>query len=87
MPESVDSSTIAPHKARILAISGALILLHAAMLLIFWPPRWPVSYKWLLLPDGMGAYFLLGLGLQHLKDNRKSRDPGNEVPGEGTKVS
>ena len=59
---------VAPYKARILAILGAVILLHAA----FWPHRWPASYRWLLLPDSMGAYFLLGLGLQRLKNTSKS---------------
>jgi hypothetical protein len=61
---------IAPHKARLLVIAGAVILLHAAILLIFWPHRWPVSYKWVLLPDGLGAYFLTAFGLQQLKSKR-----------------
>jgi hypothetical protein len=61
---------IAPHKARILVIAGAVILLHAALLLIFWPHRWPVSYKWLLLPDGISAYFLTAFGLQQLKTRK-----------------
>ena len=63
---------IAPHKARILVIVGAVILLHAAILLVFWPHRWRASYKWLLLPDSVSAYFVLALGVQHLKINRKS---------------
>ena len=58
---------IEPHKARILAIAGAVILLHAGLLFLFWPARWPTSYKWLLLPDGASAYFLLAFGLQHSK--------------------
>jgi hypothetical protein len=64
---------IPPHKARILVVIGAVILLHAAFLLAFWPHRWPTSYKWLLLPDSIGAYFVLALGLQHLKGNSKSK--------------
>ncbi|PYX33692.1 MAG: hypothetical protein DMG81_20950 [Acidobacteria bacterium] len=63
---------VAPYKARILAILGAVILSHVAFLLAFWPHRWPASYRWLLLPDSMGAYFLLGLGLQRLKNTSKS---------------
>ena len=55
---------IAPHKARILVIAGAVILFHAVLLFLFWPIRWPTSYKWLLLPDSVGAYFLLAFGLQ-----------------------
>jgi hypothetical protein len=67
---------IAPHKARIVVIAGAAILLHAVLLLFFWPHRWPTSYKWLLLPDAIGAYFVLGLGLQHLKRKPKiEREP------------
>ena len=65
-------AVVAPYKARILAILGAVILLHAAFLLAFWPHRWPASYRWLLLPDSMGAYFLLGLGLQRLKNTSQS---------------
>lgn len=68
---------IAPHKARILAIVGAVILVHAALLLIFWPHRWPVSYKWLLLPDSASAYFLLAFGLQQMKKS-KSENDGHE---------
>ena len=67
---------VAPYKARILAILGAVILLHAAFLLAFWPHRWPASYRWLLLPDSMGAYFLLALGLAHLKSRSKSELDG-----------
>jgi hypothetical protein len=63
---------VAPYKARMLAILGAVILLHAAFLFAFWPHRWPASYRWLLLPDSMGAYFLLGLGLQQLKNSSPS---------------
>jgi hypothetical protein len=63
---------IEPHKARILVIVGAVILLHAAFLLVFWPHRWRASYKWLLLPDSVIAYFVLALGVQHLKVNRKT---------------
>lgn len=62
---------IPPHKARILVVIGAAILLHAAFLLAFWPHLWPVSYKWLILPDGIGAYFVLALGLQNLKSKGK----------------
>ena len=58
---------IPPHKARILVIIGAVILVHAALLLIFWPHRWPTNYKWLLLPDGIGAYCILAMGISHLK--------------------
>ena len=58
---------IPPHKARILVVVGAVILVHAALLLIFWPHRWPSSYKWLLLPDGIGAYCILALGISHWK--------------------
>jgi hypothetical protein len=69
---------VAPYKARTLAIAGAVILLHAAFLLAFWPHGWPVGYKWLLLPDSIGAYFLLALGLQHLKNRTKSEHGGHE---------
>ena len=58
---------IPPHKARILVIAGAAFLIHAALLLIFWPHRWPTSYKWLLLPDGIGAYCILAMGISSLK--------------------
>jgi len=44
-----------------------VILVHAALLLIFWPHRWPTNYKWLLLPDGIGAYCILAMGISHLK--------------------
>jgi hypothetical protein len=76
------------HKARILVVIGAVILLHAAFLLAFWPHRWPTSYKWLILPDGVGAYFVLALGLQHLNSNTKSKSEheGHEVLTKGTKV-
>jgi hypothetical protein len=57
---------ITPRKARILAIVGAVVLLHAALLPFLWPHHWSKSYKWLLLPDSVSAYFLLALGLQHL---------------------
>ena len=67
---------VAPYKARILAILGAVILFDAAFLLAFWPHRWPASYRWLLLPDSMGAYFLLALGLVHLKSRSKSELDG-----------
>jgi hypothetical protein len=67
---------IAPHKARILVIIGAAILLHAAFLLLFWPHRWSGRYKWLLLPDSVGAYFVLALGIQNLKT--KSQHEGRE---------
>jgi hypothetical protein len=75
---------IPPHKARILAIAGAVFLVHAALLLVFWPHRWPTSYKWLLLPDGLGAYALLALGLQHLNKSKprsetKGLKPKDEV--------
>ena len=70
---------IAPHKARMLVFVGAVILLHAAFLLFFWPHRWRASYKWLLLPDTVGAYFVLALGLQHLKLNSKSERERYEV--------
>lgn len=63
---------IESHKARMLVIVGAVILLHAAFLLIFWPHRWRASYKWLLLPDSVGAYFVLALGIEHLKINNNS---------------
>ena len=65
---------IAPYKARMLVIVGAVILLHAVFLLVFWPHRWRASYKWLLLPDSVGAYFVIALGVEHLKINNKS-DP------------
>ncbi len=68
---------IAPHKARILAIAGALILVHAVLLLVFWPHGWPPSYKWLLLPDSASAYFLLAFGLQQMKKT-KSEHEGHE---------
>lgn len=71
MAKSVASTTsdkpITPRKARMLAIAGAAILVHAVLLLVFWPHRWPASYKWLLLPDAVGAYVLLGLGISNLK--------------------
>jgi hypothetical protein len=70
---------IPPRNARILVVIGAVILVHAAFLLAFWPHRWPVSYKWLLLPDSAGAYFVLALGLQHLKTKSKSEHEGHEV--------
>ena len=63
---------IAPHKARVVLIIGAVILLHAALLLLFWPHRWPAKYKWLLLPDGLGAYCLVALGIEHLRNKSKS---------------
>jgi hypothetical protein len=70
---------IPPHKARILAIAGGVFLVHAALLLVFWPHRWPVSYKWLLLPDSLGAYALLALGLEHLKKSKtRSEHEGHE---------
>lgn len=69
---------ITPHKARILAIVGAVVLLHAAFLLFFWPHRWPKSYKWLLLPDSVSAYLLLALGLQQLKRNNTSEHARRE---------
>lgn len=62
---------IAPHKARVVLIIGAVILLHAALLLLFWPHRWPAKYKWLLLPDGVGAYCLVALGIEHLKRQKQ----------------
>ena len=65
---------IAPHKARILAIAGAVILVHAALLLVFWPHRWPPSYKWLLLPDSASAYFLLAFGLQQVKKTNSEHE-------------
>ena len=65
---------IAPHKARMLAIAGAIILVHAALLLVFWPHRWPTSYKWLLLPDSASAYFLLALGLQQIKETQSEHE-------------
>ena len=70
---------IPPHKGRILAIAGAVFLVHAALLLFFWPHRWPVSHKWLLLPDSLGAYALLALGLEHLKKSKtRSEHEGHE---------
>ena len=76
--ENTNSSrVIAQHKARVLAIVGAVILVHAALLLIFWPRRWPQSYKWLLLPDSASAYFLLAFGLQQMKKT-KSEHEGHE---------
>ena len=70
---------IPPRKARILAIVGAIFLVHAALLLVFWPSRWPTSYKWLLLPDSLGAYALLALGIQHLnKSKTGSQHVGHE---------
>jgi len=68
------AKVIAPHKARMLVIVGAVILLHAVFLLVFWAHRWRASYKWLLLPDSVGAYFVSALGVEHLKINNKS-DP------------
>ena len=65
---------IAPHKARILVIAGAVILVHAALLLVFWPHRWPTSYKWLLLPDSLSAYFLLAFGWQELKKTKSEHE-------------
>lgn len=64
--------TLPPHKARILVIVGAVFLLHAVLLLFLWPHRWPKSYKWLLLPDSVGAYFVLALGVQQLRENKIS---------------
>ena len=69
---------VAPYKARILAILGAVILLHAVFLLAFWPHRWPASYRWLLLPDSMGAYLLLALSFEHLKSRSKSELEGEK---------
>jgi ABC-type polysaccharide/polyol phosphate export permease len=69
---------ITPHKAHILAIVGAVVVLHAAFLLFFWPHRWPKSYEWLLLPDSVSAYLLLALGLQHLKRYTKIGYEGHE---------
>jgi hypothetical protein len=69
-PNTNSEKVIAPHKARILAIAGAIILMHAALLLIWWPHRWPTHYKWLLLPDAASAYFLLAFGLQQLNKTR-----------------
>lgn len=71
---------IPPHKARILIVIGAAILLHAAFLLAFWPHRWPVSYKWLILPDGIGAYFLVALGLQNLKRSYRGQGTVDITP-------
>jgi len=68
---------IAPHKARIVVVIGAAILLHAVLLLVFWPHRWPTSYKWLLLPDSIGAYFVIALGIQNLRN--KSEHEGHGV--------
>lgn len=87
--EQSDSSerVIPPHKARILVVIGAVILLHAAFLLAFWPHRWPTSYKWLLLPDSIGAYFVLALGLQNLKNKNKSEHEGHKVLTKDTKTS
>ena len=68
------NKVIAPHKARILAIAGAVILVHAALLLVFWPHRWPTSYKWLLLPDSLSAYFLLAFGLQQMKKSNNEHE-------------
>ena len=77
---------IPPHKARILAIAGAVFLVHAALLLAFWPRRWPVNYKWLLLPDSLGAYALLALGLQHSKKSKtRSEHEGHEGKDKVTK--
>ena len=75
---------VAPHKARILVLIGAVILIHAAFLLLFWPHRWPTNYKWLLLRDTVGAYFVLALGIQHLKT--KSEHEGHEVLTKTTKL-
>ena len=74
-----DSREVIPrHKARILAIAGAVLFVHAALLLVLWPHRWPQSYKWLLLPDSLGAYALLALGLQHLnKSKTRSEHEGH----------
>ena len=69
---------IAPHKARILVIAGAVILLHAVLLFLFWPTRWPTSYKWLLLPDSVSAYFLLAFGFEQRK-RTKSEHQCREV--------
>jgi hypothetical protein len=69
----MSEKVIARHKARVLVIIGAVILLHAAFLLLFWPHRWPSSYKWLLLPDSLGAYFIVALGVQHLKSSKITR--------------
>ena len=75
MKESgISDRVIAPHKARIVVIAGAVILLHAAFLLAFWPHHWPASYKWLLLPDAIGAYFLVALGVQNLKTKKVTGD-------------
>lgn len=73
--ESTNSKgVIAPHKARILAIAGAVIIVHAALLLLFWPHRWPPTYKWLLLPDSASAYFLLAFGLQQMKRTKSEHE-------------
>jgi hypothetical protein len=62
--ELITHRAIAPRKARMLAIVGGLFLAHAALLFLFWPQRWPASYKWLLLPDSVSAYLLLAFGIQ-----------------------
>jgi len=77
-PSNSLERAIAPHKARILIIIGAVILLHAAFLLAFWPHRWPTSYKWLLLPDTVGAYFVVALGVQSLKNKSKNEHEGHK---------
>ena len=75
--ESASSEkVIAPHKARILIIVGAVVLLHALLLFLFWPHRWPTSYKWLLLPDSVSAYFLLAFGFeQRIRSKSKQEGP------------
>ena len=69
---------IAPHKARILVIAGAVILIHAALLLLFWPHRWPTSYKWLLLPDSVSAYLLLAFGWQQMQKTKREHEGHEE---------
>ena len=69
---------IAPHKARLIVVMGAVVLLHAALLLLFWPHRWPSKYKWLLLPDSVGAYCLIAFGIEQLKIKTRSEHEGHE---------
>lgn len=77
--ESTNSEkAITPHKARVLVFVGAAILIHAALLLTFWPHRWPTNYKWLLLHDSVSAYFLLAFGLQQIKKTQSEHEDGAE---------
>ena len=78
---------IAPHKARIVVLLGAVFLLHAALLLLFWPHHWPNKYKWLLLPDSLGAYCLIAFGVEQLKSKTNSEHEAHKSKTKGHKAT